>query len=51
MTELLEFTVDTMNGSSKKVDFTKYDVVFYVAGIAYVGSKLDPNDFYGESKL
>lgn len=32
-------TVDTMNGVWKKVDFTKYDTVFHVAGIAHVDPK------------
>ena len=29
-------TVDTMNGGWKEADFSKYDVVFHVAGIAHV---------------
>ena len=33
-------TVDTMNEAWKKADFTKYDVVFHVAGIAHVNPKL-----------
>ena len=32
-------TVDTMNEAWKQADFSKYDVVFHVAGIAHV----DPN--------
>lgn len=32
-------TVDTMNEVWKKADFTKYDVVFHVAGIAHVDPK------------
>lgn len=32
-------TVDTKNGIWKQVDFSKYDVVFHVAGIAHVDPK------------
>lgn len=32
-------TVDTMNGAWKKADYSKYDVVFHVAGIAHVDPK------------
>lgn len=36
--------VDTMDDNWKKVDYTKYDVVFHVAGIAHVNadSKMEP---------
>lgn len=34
-------TVDTMGGNWKKVDYSQYDVVFHVAGIAHVNA--DPN--------
>ena len=32
-------TVDTMNETWKKADFSNYDVVFHVAGIAHVDAK------------
>lgn len=32
-------TIDTKNNAWKKADFTKYDVVFHVAGIAHVNPK------------
>jgi UDP-glucose 4-epimerase len=32
-------TVDTMNNKWKEVDFSKYDVIFHVAGIAHVDPK------------
>lgn len=32
-------TVDTRNNNWKKADFSKYDVVFHVAGIAHVDPK------------
>lgn len=32
-------TVDTMNDVWKQADFTKYDAVFHVAGIAHVDPK------------
>ena len=32
-------TVDTMNDKWKEADFSKYDVVFHVAGIAHVDPK------------
>lgn len=36
--------VDTMNDAWKKADYTKYDVVFHVAGIAHVNAdpKMEP---------
>ena len=42
-----EFEIDavgTMNDEWKKADFTKYDVVFHVAGIAHVNAdpKMEP---------
>lgn len=39
-------TVDTMNEAWKKADFTKYDVVFHVAGIAHVNPKLEMVPLY-----
>ena len=39
-------TVDTMNGAWKVADFTKYDVVFHVAGIAHVDPKLEMAPLY-----
>ena len=39
-------TVDTMNEAWKKSDFTKYDVVFHVAGIAHVNPKLEMAPLY-----
>ena len=38
--------VDTMNEAWKKADFTKYDVVFHVAGIAHVNPKLEMAPLY-----
>lgn len=37
-------TVDTMNDNWKKADYTQYDVVFHVAGIAHVNAdpKMEP---------
>ena len=35
-------TVDTMNEAWKQADYTKYDVVFHVAGIAHVDPKPEP---------
>ena len=32
-------TVDTLNGAWKNADFSKYDAVFHVAGIAHVNAK------------
>ena len=38
--ELFEVdAVDTLNGNWKKADFSKYDVVYNVAGIAHVKAK------------
>lgn len=39
-------TVDTMNEAWKKADFTKYDMVFHVAGIAHVNPKLEMAPLY-----
>lgn len=39
-------TVDTMNEAWKKADFTQYDVVFHVAGIAHVDPKPEMAPLY-----
>ena len=39
-------TVDTMNGVWKTADFSKYDVVFHVAGIAHVDPKPEMAPLY-----
>ena len=39
-------TVDTMNETWKQADYTKYDVVFHVAGIAHVDPKPDMASLY-----
>lgn len=39
-------TVDTMNDVWKSADFSKYDVVFHVAGIAHVDPKLEMAPLY-----
>lgn len=39
-------TVDTMNDAWKQVDFSLYDVVFHVAGIAHVNPKLEMAPLY-----
>jgi len=39
-------TVDTMNDAWRKADFTKYDVVFHVAGIAHVDPKPEMAPLY-----
>lgn len=39
-------TVDTMNDVWKQADFTKYDVVFHVAGIAHVAPKPEMAPLY-----
>ena len=39
-------TVDTMNGAWKQVDYTKYDSVFHVAGIAHVDPKPEMAPLY-----
>lgn len=39
-------TVDTMNGVWKTADFSKYDVVFHVAGIAHVDPKPEMKPLY-----
>ena len=39
-------TVDTMNDAWKQADFTKYDVVYHVAGIAHVDPKPEMAPLY-----
>lgn len=39
-------TVDTMNDAWKQADFTKYDTVFHVAGIAHVAPKPEMAPLY-----
>lgn len=39
-------TVDTLNEAWKQVDYTKYDVVFHVAGIAHVDPKPEMAQLY-----
>lgn len=39
-------TVDTMNDAWKQTDFTKYDTVFHVAGIAHVAPKPEMAPLY-----
>lgn len=39
-------TVDTMDEEWKKADFSKYDVVFHVAGIAHVDPKPEMAPLY-----
>lgn len=39
-------TVDTMNEAWKQADYTKYDAVFHVAGIAHVDPKPEMRDLY-----
>lgn len=39
-------TVDTMNEAWKQADYTKYDAVFHVAGIAHVDPKPEMKDLY-----
>lgn len=39
-------TVDTMNDAWKKADFTKYEVVFHMAGIAHVDPKPEMASLY-----
>ncbi len=39
-------SVDTMNDAWKQVDYTKYDVVFHVAGIAHVDPKPEMAPLY-----
>ena len=39
-------TVDTMDGKWKTVDFTKYDTVFHVAGLAHADPKPEMRDMY-----
>ena len=44
--EFIVETVDTMNEVWKKADFTKYDAVFHVAGIAHVDPKPEMASLY-----
>ena len=44
--EFLVDTVDTRNELWKKIDFSKYDVVFHVAGIAHVNAKKSMKPLY-----
>ena len=39
-------TIDTRDNAWKKADFSKYDVVFHVAGIAHANAKEDQRDLY-----
>lgn len=39
-------TVNTMNGAWKQADFSKYDVIFHVAGIAHVDPKPEMAPLY-----
>ena len=39
-------TVDTMNEAWKQADYSKYDTVFHVAGIAHVDPKPDMAPLY-----
>ncbi len=39
-------TADTMDGKWKKADFTKYDTVFHVAGLAHSDPKPEMRDLY-----
>ena len=39
-------TVDTMNDAWKQADFSRYDVVFHVAGIAHVDPKPEMAPLY-----
>lgn len=39
-------TVDMKDGSWKEADFSQYDVVFHVAGIAHIKETSDNQDFY-----
>lgn len=39
-------TVDTMNDAWKQADFTKYDIIFHVAGIAHVDPKPEMAPLY-----
>ena len=40
------YTVDMIDGSWRKHDFSKYDVVFHVAGIAHSDPKPEMKDLY-----
>lgn len=44
--EFVVDTVDTMSGRWKTVDFSQYDVVFHVAGIAHVNAKKSMEPLY-----
>lgn len=44
--DFLVDTVDTMNEAWKQADFTRYDVVFHVAGIAHVDPKPEMAPLY-----
>ena len=44
--EFVVDTIDTMNDHWKKADFSKYDVVFHVAGIAHVNAKKSMEELY-----
>lgn len=44
--EFVVDTVDTMNEAWKKADYTKYDAVFHVAGIAHVDPKPEMAPLY-----
>lgn len=46
--EFIVDTVDTMNGNWKSADFSKYDTVFHVAGIAHVNAKKSMETLYYE---
>ena len=39
-------TVGTRNGEWKELDFSPYDVVFHVAGIAHQDAKADQEELY-----
>lgn len=39
-------TVDSFGGAWKSADFSKYDVVYHVAGIAHVDAKKDQEELY-----
>lgn len=44
--DFLVDTIDTMNGIWKQADFSKYDAVFHVAGIAHVDPKPEMASLY-----
>ena len=39
-------TVDTRNGEWKELDFSPYDTLFHVAGIAHQDAKADQEELY-----